>query len=312
MSPRTEEALGTICTINLFDQGSEELYRRLFGRLSEIEGIFSPHLEGSDTARLNLGAGLEPVELSSSFIYVLDKALDYAELSGGAFNPALGPLIKLWDIGGEARIPSIFEIEEALELSNYRELEIYPQAMLLRRGMALDLGAIVKGYALDELRKILIEEEIDRAILDLGGDVYVHGARPSGDPWRVGLQDPREGLGGYLGIINAQDASIATSGTYQRYFEIEGRRYHHLLSPFTGYPVENGLMSVTVISRSGIEADALATAAFVLGWEEGRALIARSEGALGIFVFDDETLRLVGEAQDVEFELIAGEYRLAE
>ncbi|MCL2069428.1 MAG: FAD:protein FMN transferase [Treponema sp.] len=312
--PEVRFALGTICTVNLFDQGSRQLYSQIFVRIAELEGIFSANMPGSDLDRINQNAGLGPVNVSPELIEVLSSALEYAEKSGGYFDPSIGPLIKLWDIGGEreGRVPEDQEILAALALINFREIEINPQeqSVFLRRpGMALDLGAISKGYIADEVHALLARQGVERGIIDLGGDILVMGERSDGGYWRVGIQDPRGNRGAYIGIMDVKNTSVASSGVYERFFELDGRRYHHIFSTQSGFPAENGLLSVSVAADRSIDADALSTAAFALGWERGRALIDSVPGAQGLFVFDDLTVRMT-EGLGEYFTLTDREYRL--
>jgi len=313
MGPQSHFALGTICTVNLFEKGKPELYGRVFSRLRELEDIFSANKEGTDLDRINKNAGLAPVEAGFELIEVLEKALKYAEISGGFFDPSIGPLIKLWGIGTDTpRIPGEEEIRAARELINFRDIEINHDertVFLKRSGMALDLGAIAKGYAADELSKLLVGEGVERAIIDLGGDIFVMGERAGkgGGNWRIGIQDPLKERGVYLGVLGAKNRSVVTSGTYERFFEEGGKRYHHIFSVESGFPVENGLLSVTVVSDKCADADALSTAAFALGWERGRDLISQVSGAAGIFIFDDLTVR-VTEGLESDFALTATEY----
>jgi thiamine biosynthesis lipoprotein len=329
--PVSEEALGTICTINLFDRG--ELYPELFDRLHELEGILSANREGSDLDRINQNAGLNPVKVRPELIKVLERAIAFAEKSSGFFDPSVGPLVKLWGIGSDrARVPDGEEIREALGLINYRDIEINREqgtVFLTRERMALDLGAIAKGYAADELVKLLVSKGAERAIIDLGGDIFAFGEKKADKSlmdllkdltrfgkesdesfWRIGIQDPRESRGFYTGILSVKNKGVVTSGTYERFFEEGGRRYHHIFSLETGFPADNGLISVTVVADKCIDADALSTAAFALGWERGRELIASVPGAEGIFIFDDLTVRLTHGLAD-SFSLSAGEYHEA-
>ena len=323
-SPESQYLLGTICTVNLFDQGRPELYSRVFARIRELEDILSANLEGTDLDRVNQNAGLGPVKVRPELIEVLSKALDYAEKSKGFFDPSVGPLVKLWGIGTEGpRVPGEQEIASVLDLVDYREIEINREeetVFLRRQGMALDLGAIAKGYAADEAVRLLRREGVERAIIDLGGDIFVLGERRSeraGNTdneetyWRIGIQDPRGNRGMYIGILKAKNASIVSSGNYERFFEEAGKRYHHIFSTKSGFPAENGLLSVTIVADNCIDADALSTAAFALGWEQGRDLIALVPGAEGLFVFDDLSLRLTGDLEEY-FTLTAMEYRLVE
>jgi thiamine biosynthesis lipoprotein len=323
--PETQYVLGTFCTINLFDKGNSGLYTLAFNKIHYLEDIFSANLEGTDLDRVNKSAGLEPVKVRPELIDVLEKALEYAEKSGGAFDPTVGPLVKLWGIGsGEEQIPEAEEIQKALELIDYREVEINREegtVFLKRAGMALDLGAIAKGYAADEVSRLLADEGVESAIIDLGGNIFALGERREsngkGAYWRIGVQDPRADRGNYIGILNVKNKSVVTSGMYERFFEKDGKRYHHIFSinngltdgSTAGFPVENGLLSVTIAAGYSIDADALSTAAFALGWEKGRELIAGIEGAEGIFVFDDLSVRVTGNLEE-NFTLTAAEYQL--
>jgi thiamine biosynthesis lipoprotein len=316
-----EYVLGTFCRIDLFENGSAGLYRRLFDRLAELDRILSANRNDSELALLNRNAGLQPVYVSPELSAVLERALYFARISGGAFDPTVGPLVKLWGISTDTpRIPWSGEIRTVLELVNWQDVDIIPNtgaaegvtegtaggsartAFLKRRGMALDLGAIAKGYAADELVRILRETEVPGALIDLGGNIYVWGNKADGKAWRVGVQDPLNIRGSYAGILElAGSISVVTSGVYERYFTgDDGKRYHHILGltededagikNMRGYPVENGLLSVTVIAVSSMEADALSTSCFALGYENGLALAA-ANGAEILFIFEDKTIR---------------------
>jgi thiamine biosynthesis lipoprotein len=294
--PESRFALGTVCTVNLYEEGKPALYREIFARLDELEDILSANREGSDLDRVNRNAGEAPVKVRPELIEVLDKALFYAEVSGGAFDPAVGPLVKLWGIGGDSpRIPLDGEIAEALTLIKRRDIEIDRDGgtvFLKTAGMALDLGAIAKGYAADEAAKILERRKVKRAVIDLGGNVLTLGEKKGGDPWRIGLQDPQDSRGSYLGILEVKNKSIVTSGVYERFFEEGGRRYHHILSADTGFPAETGLLSVTIVADHSVDADALSTAVFVLGIEEGERLIASIPHIEGIIVQKEGIIRV--------------------
>ena len=343
--PESQYALGTVCTVNLFEKGNLELYAKVFGRIHDLEDILSVTREGTDIDEVNKNAGIRPVKVRSELIEVLEKALEYAEKSGGFFDPTIGPLVKLWGIGtDEARIPGEGEIREVQQFIDYREIEINREdetVFLKRPWMALDLGAIAKGYAADEAVKLLSLEGVERAIVDLGGNIFALGARkiekspmetpievlmsalksllPDGKKntdneesfWRIGIQDPREERGSYIGVLNVKNKSVVTSGSYERYFVEGGKRYHHIFSIESGCPVENGLLSVTIVADNSIDADALSTAVFALGWERGKDLIETVNGAEGIFVFDDLSVRLTGNLEE-NFFLTAAEFRLAE
>ena len=317
--PESQFVLGTICTVNLFEYGRPELYSQAFARIRELENILSANLEGSDLDKVNQNAGFRSVKVRPELIEVLSKALEYSEKSDGYFDPSIGPLVKLWGIGGDTpRIPEEREISGALALIDHREIEINreEQSVFLRRpGMSLDLGAIAKGYVADEIVTLLAHQGVERAIIDLGGDIFVMGERRGGrvgseeSYWRVGIQDPRGNRGMYIGILHIKNASVASSGVYERFFEEAGRRYHHIFSTQSGFPAENGLLSLSIVADRAIDADALSTAAFALGWEQGRELIALVPGAEGVFIFDDLTIRLTGNLEEY-FTLTAMEFRV--
>ena len=292
---QSEFVLATVCRITLFDKGKPQIYREIFGRLREIENRMSSHLEGSDVDRINKAAGIEAVEVHQDVFYVIEQALHYAELSGGAFDPTVGPLVSLWNISGENPVvPSHEEIDQALSLINWKDLELNREdcsVFLKKPGMALDLGGIAKGYAADEAAAIIKKAGIPRAIIDLGGNILLVGGKKDKSPWKVGIQNPYEGPGNYIGIVQTEENSVVTSGVYERYFEVEGVKYHHILSTVDGFPVWNGLLSVTIIAGASIAADAMSTAVFALGYENGSVMIESLEGIEAVFVFSDKSTR---------------------
>jgi thiamine biosynthesis lipoprotein len=303
---QVEFVLGTVCRVNLYEFGTKKLYARIFSRLNEIDRTMSARAEDSPDAlsslmKVNENAGIAPVKVPEDLLEVLEQARNYAELTGGAFDPTIGPLVNLWGIGTEAqRVPSPDEIAQALELIDWHDLIIDREegtAFLRRQGMAIDLGAIAKGYAADEAERLAKEAKAARAIIDLGGNVLALGGRaPDGGgenlAWRIGVQDPLEERGSYIGVLLAQDKTVVTSGVYERYFESDGKRYHHIFSTRDGYPVDNGLLSVTIVAKRSIDADALSTAVFALGYEQGMSLLETIPNTEAIFIFDDLSVQI--------------------
>ncbi|MBU0926318.1 MAG: FAD:protein FMN transferase [Spirochaetes bacterium] len=293
---RTDLVLGTVCSVRVLDGGSEEALDAAFARLREIEASMSANAEGTVVSAINAAAGASPVAAPADVRYVAGKALWYAALSRGAFDPTIGPVVKLWNIGlpGE-RVPSPEEIRAALPLVAYGAVRIDDAAgtvFLPREGMLLDLGAIAKGYAADEVARVLLSKRVKAAVIDLGGNVKVVGRKPDGSKWRVGIQNPFDSRGEHIGIATLEGGStVVTSGVYERYFTgADGRHYHHILDTRTGYPVVNGLVSVTVISSSSVDADGLSTTLFALGLEEGMALAESLEHVEAVFI--DERRRV--------------------
>jgi thiamine biosynthesis lipoprotein len=292
---QSEFVLGTVCTVNLYKKGSAGVYRNIFRRLREIEERMSANLADSELERVNSAAGNEAVVVHDDLLELLEQALYYAELSGGAFDPVVGPLVKLWGIGSDSpHVPAQEEIAGLLPLVNRRDIEIDREkrtVFLKRPGMRLDLGAIAKGYAADEAVRIIREAGIPQALIDLGGNIFAYGEKEDGSPWRVGIQNPAGNRGDYIGIAEVRNKTIVTSGVYERYIEADGMRYHHILSPESGYPADTGILSVTIIADSSLEADGLSTAVFVMGYEKGRALVESLDNAEAVFVLDDFTVR---------------------
>jgi thiamine biosynthesis lipoprotein len=292
---RAEFVLGTVCSVTLFDQADDRVYQDIFSRIRKIENRMSVNIPGSEINRINAAAGKASVPVHDDVFEVIRQALHTAEISGGAFDPTVGPLVSLWGVGGDnPRVPSPAEIDVALSLVNWRDVELDHRmrgVFLKRQGMALDLGAIAKGYAADEAAAIIKKAGINRAVIDLGGNIVTCGEKKNKSLWRVGIQNPVEKRGAYTGVVQVAERSVVTSGVYERFFEADGERYHHIFSPSLGYPVNNGLLSVTIITSGSVDADALSTAVFVMGYEKGRALIESLSGTEAVFIFEDLSVR---------------------
>ena len=268
MAPQSEFVLGTVCSINLYEAGSADLYGTLFSRLRQLNDIFNNYSDSSEISRVNQNAAAAPVAVSQDFFVVLKTALDFARLTGGAFDPTVGPLVKLWGFGKEPRVPSQEEIEAAKELVGWRYVILESQTVrFTKSGVRLDLGAIAKGYAADCLVDILRERGVQRASLSLGGNVYVYGKKPGGSLWSVAVRNP-EKPGQNSFMLKTQNATVVTSGAYERFFVQDGKTYGHILDPATGFPADSGLASVTIVSQNSMVADALSTSLFVLGKEK--------------------------------------------
>jgi thiamine biosynthesis lipoprotein len=313
ISRQSELALGTVCTITIYGKAPKQAYTKAFNRLREIENRMSANMTDTEIAEVNAKAGIEAVRVDEDVFYVVEKSLHYAQISAGAFDPTIGPLVKLWGIGpdAEGRVPAQADIDAALPLIGYRDVEAGGDTIFLKRaGMALDLGAIAKGYAADEAARILKDNGVKRAIIDLGGNIYVLGERSGKKKWRVGVQNPYGERGSSAGVAEITgDTSLVTSGVYERFIEVDGKRYHHILSAKDGYPVQNGLLSVTIIAKSSIDADGLSTAVFALGYEKGRALVESLGGVEAIFIFDDNTVSGTEGALEV-FSIIDERFKL--
>lgn len=285
---KTEYTLGTICTIKVYDGNSEEAITKAFTRIKDIENKMSVNKSGTELDKVSDNAGKDFVKVSDDTFYVLKKGKYYSEQSGGVFDITIGPLVKLWGIGTDnAKVPTKEEIDSKKALINYKNLlldENDKKVMLNKAGMSLDLGGIAKGYAADEAARILKENGVNHAIINLGGNILALNDNPDGHPWRIGVQNPFEPRGEALGTVEVTNKTVVTSGIYERYVEKNGIKYHHILNPFTGYPMDNSLASVTLITNVSIDADAMTKNIFYKGIEKGPEYVKTIPGVEAIFV----------------------------
>lgn len=306
----------TIVTIRVYDDRMTEAHFDQIGALlTEIDEKMNRQLEGSEIDQVNRQAGRSEVKVSDETFLVLKSALDYARDSGGKFDPTIGPLVDLWGIGNEgASVPTPEHIKQALDLVSFQavELDEHSKAVKLSNpGMSIDLGAIAKGYAADKVAEYLIAQGFNSAIIDLGGNILALGAKPDGSNWSIGIQDPEETRGDHLGILRVQDKTIVTSGVYERFFKEDDTIYHHILNTSSGYPVENDLLSVTIVTDTSMDADAMSTTVFALGLEEGRRYIEQKGDAEAIFVLRNKDVHITSGLQG-NFTLSNSAYRLAD
>ena len=285
---KTEYMLGTICTIKAYDGNANEAVIKAFNRIKSIESKMSVNKEGTELDAVDDAAGKNPIKVSDDTFYVLKKGKYYSEQSGGAFDITIGSLVKLWGIGTDkARVPSKEEIDIKKSLTNYKDLvldEKDKSVFIKKTGMSLDLGGIAKGYSADEAARILKENGVQHGIINLGGNVLVINDNPEGHPWRIGIQNPFEPRGDVLGSVDVTNKTVVTSGIYERYIEKDGKKYHHILNPFTGYPMDNSLASVTLITDTSIDADAMTKQIFYKGIEKGPEYVKALKGVEAIFV----------------------------
>lgn len=301
--PRVQEVLGTLCSVNAFADGTAALYDSLFARLQQIDDIFSANKAESELSAVNRVAGERAVPVSAELFSVLQTALSVAELTGGAFDPTIAPLVTAWGINTpHAHVPSPKEINGAKSLVNYHYCVLSEKdtsVFLAQKSMALDLGGIAKGYAADELIRILRAHHVKRAVIDLGGNIYVFGEKSDGTPWNVGVKNPQAPLADPALALAVSENSVVTSGVYERFFEQDGIRYHHILDAQTGYPAATGVLSVTVVHQSSMLADAFSTALFVLGQEKGLSF-AEQLGISAVFIDENQNVTATSDlAQNV-------------
>lgn len=312
---KTEIVMGTAVTLRIYDEGKEELIDKAFEKLRELDKITDLRTEGSEIYEINQNAGIAPVKVSDEIFALIKSGIEYSEASDGLFDITVEPLTSLWNIGfDDARKPAQEEIDEVLPLIDYNKVELNEEektVFLKEEGMGLDLGAIAKGYFTDLVAQFFSENGVTTAIIDLGGNLYVMGNHPSGREWSVGIQDPDANRGKTVGRIFTTNKSIVTSGIYERVLEVDGEKYHHLLNPFDGYPFENELAGVSIISDKSIDGDGLSTGVYGKGLEEGMEFVETLDGIEAVFVTKDKKVYVTSGLVD-EFELTNEEYELAE
>lgn len=294
-SDKSSIAMGTILTQKVYGKYAGKDIEKIKAIVDGLDDMISWRDENSQVARLNSGE-----TVSVGYITGLVKQCrELSELSGGVFDVTVGGISQLWSIGEEdERIPSAEEIEAELKNTGYGKIKISDKSLSLPAGVKLDLGAVGKGAACDLVKAYLDTSGMQGAIISVGGSILAWGNyNKAGDKWQIAVSHPRN-EGEYLGVISLDEGFVSTSGDYERYFEKDGKRYHHILDATTGYPAETDVISVTVVCDSGAMADALSTACFILGEEKSKPILEKY-GASAIFVDKDSDISIVGE---IDFE----------
>ncbi len=301
----------TVITITLYGESERlsPLFEEVFALCARYEAMFSRTIKDSDIARINEEAGT-PVVVHPETISLLQTACSYAELTDGLVDPTITPLLLLWGFedtetsappSAPSLPPDADALAEAHSHVDHHSIVIDEQAgtvMLTDSHAAIDLGFIAKGYIADRIRDYLISQNVTGAIINLGGNVLCIGEKPDHSPYRVAVKYPFGGAQDVITTLSVRDQSVVTSGVYERFIELNGVRYHHILHPQTGYPVENGLLSVTIVTDSSTDADALSTACFVLGLTDGMALIESLDHTEALFITEDYELHYSSGLQE--------------
>lgn len=288
----TTEAMATYISITVVSNDpalAQEAIDAAFGEIRELEKTLSFWTEDSEVARINATAGKgTAVKVSLTTLEVVNLSLNVARTTDGAFDPTIGPLMRLWDYRSQ-KIPEAGKIAKALSLVDYTKVMVDPEASSVRLTdpmMSFDTGGIAKGYATDRAVAVLRRHGISSALVAVAGDIRAIGQRADGAPWRVGIRDPRsdspEEIIAYIELTNK---AVSTSGDYERYFIRDGKRYHHIIDPRTGHPV-TGAMSVTIISDKSVLSDGYSTALFVQGPEKAMQSM-QSLGLEGLIIDSD-------------------------
>jgi FAD:protein FMN transferase len=264
-------------------------------RLAEVDNEMSTYKKDSDISRFNRSAAGNWIPVSAETVDVVSTAQEISQLTHGAFDITIGKIVNLWGFGptlGIDEMPDANAIKALLAQSGYQKLDLRHSPASIRKsnsGISIDLSAIAKGYAVDAIARLLIENRIENFLVEIGGEIVTHGHKQQQQPWVVGIESPVANQRSIRKRLHLSDVAMATSGDYRNFFEHNGVRYSHTIDPATGYPINHKLVSVTVIDSSCMRADALATAIMVMGPEKGLNFAEQQHLAIFMLVKQNET-----------------------
>lgn len=290
----------TVVKITIYDtdmnlETKENLLDECLNLCDYYESLLSRTKENSDIYNINHANG-KAVNVSTETYQLIKEALQYHELSNGLIDPTIAVISDLWAFTSTTpKVPDAQKIDTALSLVDASQITLTESTnsytiQLADPSMKLDLGFIAKGYIADKLKEYLMSQNVTNALIDLGGNLLTIGKKPDGTAFNIGIQKPFALMNEPIITLSVNNSSVVTSGVYERYFEENGIKYHHLLNANTGYPENNNLLSVTILSQSSMEGDALSTTCYLLGLDEGMNLINKTDGVEAIFITTDYTL----------------------
>lgn len=293
--------LNTFITVTLYDSRDKNILDGCIQVCADYEKLLSTTIDTSEIYRMNHRKPGERVfTVSDKTARVLAKGLEYSRLSDGAFDITIEPLSSLWNFTGEhPHVPPAHEIAADVKKVGYKNIVLKgTKVTFLNDDAAIDLGGIAKGFIADEMKDYLEKNGIKSAIINLGGNILCVGGLPDGKPFKIGLQKPYATHSETVAALKINGMSVVSSGVYERHFVEDGVNYHHILNPGTGYPYENGLVQVSIISPLSVDGDGLSTACFALGLDQGMKLIESMNGIYGVFLTEDGKLHYTKGAQD--------------
>lgn len=291
-------SMGSVVTVKLYGDDTFKKLSVIKGIIDNLDKDISKNKEDSSVSLINKSGSAESAKTAAIFT----ECRKISSMSGGRFDLTVGAVSSLWNFDGDAKkIPDEKALKKALDTVDYEKVQINGNTVTVAKGQQLDLGSVGKGAACDAVSEYIKNCGAKGGVVSVGGSIFVWGSRNrAGDKWRVAVRHPRE-ENAYIGVINLSQGFVSTSGDYEKYFEKDGKRYHHILDATTGYPAESDLASVTVACDSGAVSDALSTACFILGEEKSKALLDEFSAA-AVFVDKDLNVTLYG---DVDFEKTA-------
>lgn len=318
--------MDTYCTITVVSSSKEKARMAIdagYAEIAKLDKYLNNFSQNSEISAVSKSAGAGPVKVSAETLDLMKKTIAISADTGGAFDPTIAPVLKLWKFSGRPAsptLPSGDAIKNALKVVDYRKIKVMNESSAIYledAGMELDLGGIAKGYAADRAVEALKDKGIKAALVAIAGDIRGYGLSTGGSAWKVGIQDPRPENANsekpwedIFASVHLKDRAISTAGDYQRFFIRDGKRYHHIINPATGYPSESGLISVSVIAPEGYMADGIDTAILILGAEKGMKLL-ESKGLDGILVTSDRKVLLTKNMRR-NIEVLKKNYQIGE
>lgn len=284
---KTSVAMGTVVMVNLFGFGAKNDLDKIETEINGLENsVLSWRKEGSDVYRINKGSGTQ-VSVSPDTVKIIGQCIDISDDCGGVFDITIGNVTKLWDFGGDhQRLPSDDEIKTALGSVGYKNVSISGNAVQIKKGQSLDLGAVGKGFVCDKIKELLDKGRTKSAVVSVGGSLLIYGNRT----FSVGIINPDNDKQS-MGTLKLKDTCVSTSGNYEKYFEQDGKRYHHILNATTGYPATSEFKSVTVVCESGLISDALSTVCYIAGYRKSVEILKKFD-AEAVFIFNNNAVRV--------------------
>lgn len=286
-TPVTKElfAMDTYMTMTAYGKDAEKALDQAAAEIRRLDQLWSVGQKKSEVSQINQN-GSGPVSPETGEL--MDLSLSLYEATDGALDITIYPVMDLWGFTGKDRkVPSDEELEKTLAKVDASRIRYDGQTVTLEEGQGIDFGAVAKGYTSGRVMEVLAENGVTGALISLGGNVQCMGTKPDGSLWRVGIQKP-DGGEGYLGVLTLTDKAVITSGGYERYFEENGKTYHHIIDPSTGFPADSGLTSVTIVSEEGALADGLSTACFVMGKDKAYELWKKSPDRFDMILLTEE------------------------
>lgn len=285
---KTDFYFDTVINITLYGSQNAKYIDKCFDKCKSYEDLLSRTVSSSEISTINKNVN-NYTDVSDDTLEIIKSGLHYSQLSEGKFDITVGALSSLWDFTSDAHtVPAQADIEKAISTIDYNSVIVdNNKVMISKEGAVLDLGGIAKGFIADKLKQYLISQGVKSGIIDLGGNILLIGSRPDGSDYNIGIKKPFNDSGENSAVIRVHNKSIVTSGNYERYFYKDGKLYHHILDTSTGYPVENNLYSVSIISDKSIDGDGYSTICFLLGIDKGMEFIEGTEGIEALFIDSD-------------------------